>query len=334
MSTEITAARPRLYLLTAQRGTSSLSPTTEGQRMYHPTLSSAVTRRIWGSPDAILLFFAGGAAEFAAIKAVDWLFFTGRLPGAPVERFFETVRFAQSVFFGDLASATEAIEQINLIHRRVEEARGEEIPQWAYRDMLFILIDYGERAHEVVFGPMTEAERDSHFGVGLALGRAMHLSGLPTTYAEYRDQRHQQLLEDYARGRSRLSSTGATVGLWARCAIAFCGWCKLACYQRSSETFSGSNHTLSSRSSCDATASCRAAATSCAPYTTYCCRAGSPNNCARWNAHRRPDSSFYFMVSSWPCGGGAGGANVYRLQVAPSPSEPPWIRRSCSFRLP
>jgi len=66
--------------------------------------------------------------------------------------------------------------------------------------MLFILIDYGERAHEVVFGPMTEAERDSHFGVGLALGRAMHLSGLPTTYAEYRDQRHQQLLEDYVRG--------------------------------------------------------------------------------------------------------------------------------------
>jgi hypothetical protein len=165
--------------------------------VYHPTLSSAVTRRIWGSPDAILLFFAGGAAEFAAIKAVDWLFFTGRLPGAPVERFFETVRFAQSVFFSDPAGATEAIERINRIHRRVEDARGEEIPQWAYRDMLFILIDYGERAHEVVFGPMTEAERDSHFEVALTLGQAMRLSDLPTTYAEYRDQRHQQLLEDY-----------------------------------------------------------------------------------------------------------------------------------------
>jgi uncharacterized protein (DUF2236 family) len=169
--------------------------------MYHPTLSSPVTRRIWGSPDAILLFFAGGAAEFAAIKAVDWLFFTGRLPGAPVERFFETVRFAQGVFFADPAEATQAVGRINRIHRRVEEARGEEIPQWAYRDMLFILIDYGERAHEVVFGAMTEAERASHFGVGLALGRAMHLSGLPRTYAEYRDQRHRQLLEDYARGQ-------------------------------------------------------------------------------------------------------------------------------------
>ena len=41
---------------------------------------------------------------------------------------------------------------------------------WAYRDMLFIQIDYGERAHEVVFGPMTEAERRSHFGAALVLG--------------------------------------------------------------------------------------------------------------------------------------------------------------------
>jgi hypothetical protein len=155
-STGVTTTRPRLYSLSAQCG-SSLSPTAEGHRMYHPTLSSAVTRRIWGSPDAILLFFAGGAAEFAAIKAVDWLFFTGRLPGAPVERFFETVRFAQSVFFGDPAEATDAVERINRIHRGVEDAQGEEIPQWAYRDMLFILIDYGERAHEVVFGPARTA---------------------------------------------------------------------------------------------------------------------------------------------------------------------------------
>ena len=168
--------------------------------MYHPTVSSPVTRRVWGSPDAILLFFAGGAAEFAALKAADWLFFTGRLPGVPVERFFETVRVAQRVFFGDPAGAADAIESINRVHRRVEQARGGEIPQWAYRDVLSILIDYGERAHEVVFGPMTEAERRSHFGAALALGRAMRLSGLPATYAEYRDQRRRQLLEDYARG--------------------------------------------------------------------------------------------------------------------------------------
>jgi uncharacterized protein (DUF2236 family) len=167
--------------------------------VHHSEVSSPATRRVWGSPDAILFFFAGGAAEFAAIKAVDWLFFTGRLPDAPIERLFETVRFAQRVFFGDPNRAAETIDEINRIHRRLEGARGQQIPQWAYRDVLFILIDYGERAHEVVFGPMSEEERISHLEAALALGQAMDLSDLPTTYAEYKAQRRRQLLEDYAR---------------------------------------------------------------------------------------------------------------------------------------
>jgi uncharacterized protein (DUF2236 family) len=167
--------------------------------IHYSEVSSPVTRRVWGSPDAILLFFAGGAAEFAAIRAVDWLFFTGRLPDAPIERLFETVRFAQRVFFSDPDRAAETIEDINRIHRRLEEAQGEAIPQWAYRDVLFILIDYGERAHEVVFGPMSEEERICHLEAALALGRAMDVSDLPTTYAEYEAQRRRQLVEDYAR---------------------------------------------------------------------------------------------------------------------------------------
>ena len=87
-----------------------------------------------------------------------------------------------------------------------------------------------------------------------------------------------------------MSSTQATAGLLARCAFGFCGWCKPACYQRSSETFSGSSRTLWSRSSCGATAFCPAAATSCAPYTAPCYRAGSLSNCASWNAHQTPNS--------------------------------------------
>lgn len=159
---------------------------------------SPVARRIWGSPDAMLLFFAGGAAEFAAIKAVDWLFYTNALPSAPVERFFDTVRFAQHVFFSDLAGAEATINNINRIHGHVEKSRGMAIPQWAYRDVLYITIDYAERAHQIVFGPMTDAERVEYFEAGIALGQAMHLEGLPATYAEYQVQRHQQFIEDYA----------------------------------------------------------------------------------------------------------------------------------------
>ena len=160
--------------------------------------TSPVLQRIWGSPDAILLICAGGAAEFAAIKAVDWLFFTGVLPGAPIERFFETMRYAQHLFFMDQAEAVRTVERVNRIHRGVESARGVAIPEWAYRDVLFILIDYGERAHAVVFGPMTDEERQAHCAALLAIGQAMHLSGLPTNYTEYQAQRHAQLLADYA----------------------------------------------------------------------------------------------------------------------------------------
>ena len=165
--------------------------------LSHPFTCPAI-QRIWGSPDAILLFFAGSAAEFAAIKAVDWLFFTNSLPAAPVERFFETVRFAQRVFFGTPSQATATIASITRIHRQVETARGMPIPEWAYRDVLFLLIDYGERAHAIIYGPMSPNEQLAHFEAILALGHAMELRGLPTSYAGYQAQRHQQLLDDYA----------------------------------------------------------------------------------------------------------------------------------------
>lgn len=168
--------------------------------MHHPTFTSSVVRRVWGSPDAILLVFAGSAAEFAAIKAVDWLFFTGKLPKDPFGRLFETVGFAQRLYFGDREETEAALAAMNRAHRNVEGARGVEIPQWAYRDVLFMLVDYGEKAHEIVFGPMSPAEKVAHLEASLALGKAMNLADLPSTYDEYRAQRRRQLAEDYAHG--------------------------------------------------------------------------------------------------------------------------------------
>jgi hypothetical protein len=182
----------------------------------HPYTCPAI-QRIWGSPDAILLFFAGGAAEFAAIKAVDWLFFTNRLPAVPIERFFETVRFAQQVFFGTPSQAAATIASINRIHRHIEAARGMPIPEWAYRDVLFLLIDYGERAHTILYGPMSAADQQAHFEALLALGQAMQVRDLPTTYAAYQAQRHQQLRDDYVASElmQRLfGSYRAALGWW------------------------------------------------------------------------------------------------------------------------
>lgn len=161
--------------------------------------TSPATRRIWRSTDAILLLAAGAAAEIAGSKAVDWMFWTRRLPDAPLERMLESVRFAQRVFCSDVASARAAIAKTNATHRRVEDQRGERIPEWAYRDMLYMFIDYGERAHNIVYGPMSLPGRRSYCEDVLALGEAMQVSSLPRSYEEYKEQRSEQLQQDYQR---------------------------------------------------------------------------------------------------------------------------------------
>ena len=47
----------------------------------------SIIREIWGKSDTVLLIFAGAAAEFALNRAVDWLYFTGKLPADPLGRF-------------------------------------------------------------------------------------------------------------------------------------------------------------------------------------------------------------------------------------------------------
>jgi hypothetical protein len=66
---------------------------------------------------------------------------------------------------------------------------------------------------------MSSGERLAHFQALLALGQAMELRELPTSYAAYQAQRHQQLLDDYAASAltERLfASYRAALGHW-RC---------------------------------------------------------------------------------------------------------------------
>jgi ER-bound oxygenase mpaB/B'/Rubber oxygenase, catalytic domain len=100
----------------------------------------SIVRAIWGDSDLILLIFAGAAAEFALNRAVDWLFFTNRLPDDPIGRFFSTVRYAQEIVFADETRARRTLDRISAIHRSVERRRGERIPAWAHRDVLYMLV--------------------------------------------------------------------------------------------------------------------------------------------------------------------------------------------------
>src|SRR3954453_5433407 len=108
----------------------------------------SVVRKVWGTSDIILFIFAGAAAEFALNKAVDWLYFTGKLPKDPLGRLFSTVSYARKIVFSSMDDANKAIDTIRHIHGAVEQSRGSTIPDWAYRDVLFMLIHYSIAAYE------------------------------------------------------------------------------------------------------------------------------------------------------------------------------------------
>jgi uncharacterized protein (DUF2236 family) len=156
----------------------------------------SIVRSIWGSSDLILLIFAGSAAEFALNRAVDWLFFTGQIPRDPVGRLFSTVRYAQEIVFVDEATASRTVDQIHSIHESVEQARGARMPDWAFRDVLYMLIDYSERSHELLHRPLNDSERHELFDVFHRVGKGLRIRELPASYAEWRDDRRRHLERD------------------------------------------------------------------------------------------------------------------------------------------
>ncbi|HJQ68504.1 MAG TPA: oxygenase MpaB family protein [Blastocatellia bacterium] len=156
----------------------------------------SIVRTIWGNPELVLLIFAGSAAEFALNRAVDWLFYTNEIPRDPIGRLFSTVRYAQEIVFSDEDRALRAIDRISQIHSEVERRRGQSIPDWAYRDVLYMLIDYSERAHRLLYGPLSMAERQELYEVFRRVGAGLRIPSLPESYAEWRPDRKLHLDRD------------------------------------------------------------------------------------------------------------------------------------------
>ncbi|MGV3509155.1 MAG: oxygenase MpaB family protein [Sphingobacteriaceae bacterium] len=157
---------------------------------------NSIVRKIWGKGDTILFIFAGASAEFALNKAVDWLYFTKRLPEDPLGRLFSTVSYARQIVFSDYHKALYAIDKITAIHKTVEQNRAAQIPDWAYRDVLFMLIDYSIRSFEVLERKLTEEEKTEVFDVFYRVGLRMGISGLPLHYSEWLIMRKEHLNEN------------------------------------------------------------------------------------------------------------------------------------------
>lgn len=161
----------------------------------------SVVREIWGKGDTILFIFAGASAEFALNKAVDWLYFTGRLPLDPLGRLFSTVNYAREIVFSEMNAAYCAIDKITAIHSAVEARRNAKIPDWAYRDVLFMLIGYSISSFELLERKLADAEKEEVFDVFYRVGSRMGLKGLPENYPEWLRMRAEHLQQDLIKGK-------------------------------------------------------------------------------------------------------------------------------------
>jgi hypothetical protein len=164
--------------------------------MINFVVNDSVVRKIWGKSDTILFIFAGASAEFALNKAVDWLYFTGKLPSDPLGRLFSTVRYARKIVFSSMDDANSAIDTMRKIHSAVEQNRGDVIPDWAYRDVLFMLIHYSIAAYELLEEKLSDSEKEEVYNVFYRVGIRMGLKELPDNYIDWLPIRQSHLMEN------------------------------------------------------------------------------------------------------------------------------------------
>ena len=133
----------------------------------------AIVRQIWSDADCILFIFGASSGEFALHKSVDWLFFTGKLPSDPIARLFSTVIYAQKIIFEEKTKAEQTLQNLKNIHVGVETNRGFQIPNWAYQDVLYMLVQYSISSFELLHRALTTTEKEEIFEVFQKVGSKM-----------------------------------------------------------------------------------------------------------------------------------------------------------------
>ncbi|RYG05563.1 MAG: DUF2236 domain-containing protein, partial [Chitinophagaceae bacterium] len=124
-----------------------------------------------------------------------------RLPADPIGRLFSTVTYARKIVFATMESANATIDRMRLIHTGVENSRGAAIPDWAYRDVLFMLIHYSISAFELLKRKLSPDEKQEVFDVFYRVGARMGLKDLPADHNQwlvvYEEHLHNDLVRSH-----------------------------------------------------------------------------------------------------------------------------------------
>jgi hypothetical protein len=161
--------------------------------MAQANLSKAnltTAQKIWSDPNCLLMIFAGGSAEFAVHPNVDWLFFTGKLPADPIERFFSTIDYLRTMLAVPADQRESLAKALRGLHHEIEQRRRSRIPDLAYRDVLSMDIYYSIIAADLVFKrKLKPEERDEVVAEMVMFGDQMGIPDLPKSFAELCEMR-------------------------------------------------------------------------------------------------------------------------------------------------
>ncbi|MFQ5409956.1 MAG: oxygenase MpaB family protein [Anaerolineales bacterium] len=151
-------------------------------------------RRIWSNPNCVLLVFAGSSAEFAINPAAEWLFYTGKLPADPIGRFVSTLQYVRRLMFAPSEAAyAHVAREIRALHTGLEKRRGQAIPAVAYRDVLFMNLEYSIRSFPFVFGrDLTRNEKDGIVADFADIGELMSVEAMPADFEQYQAIRRER----------------------------------------------------------------------------------------------------------------------------------------------
>ena len=93
-------------------------------------------------------------------------------------------------------AANAAIDKITAIHTAVLNNRGSRIPDWANRDVLFMLIHYSISPFELLERRLTAEEKEEVFNVFYRVGTKMGFNELPLSYNDWLIAQQIQLEND------------------------------------------------------------------------------------------------------------------------------------------
>ena len=99
--------------------------------------------------------------------------------------------------FGSPEVQQRVAQQIRNFHTPLEQKRGFVIPAEAYRDVLMMIIDMGERTYELFHGPLSPEQRLEYFEMCRTMGQWMDIPNIPQSYEEYLYVREESLQRDY-----------------------------------------------------------------------------------------------------------------------------------------